>query len=383
MKVQTVRFSNALFNFLFPMMKAKSLIELASANLLFDQYKSGSSIRRFSCILIIYLTTIMTGFKVPVLIHLRPLRSNSLGDLGYLLFECLSLAFIEMFTIRVWLFFFIRRHQSPEQIEFVQLLDQLDQKSHDRLLYWAKFVSNELTLAALAFIIITMTVEAYNSMNICNLILTAFYLILYSYGCTVTPHDVVILYTYALAAFKVVKDQMEQLEMSLNEYPQFTNPMFQIVSSYFKLINSVRQLNSLSKILMLTSHLLGVPLGSLLIYLALTPATNLLLIFFKITILSAGFVYTIRGYLLIAIFSRADTHSKKIFSRIYSIVVREKHRSLIHVWWLKFILEDISSRENHMAIRTFNSAIDQLHAISRIATTVCILILLFLLKGTS
>ena len=371
-----------IFHLLFPLTEAKCLLDMARIFNLFTQYKSVSPcISQLTSVTLYFLTSI-TVLRMPVLVTFQPLKTSIYGPLGYQFAACSLFAFIEITCLRVWLYAIIRKHRSMEDIEFIQLLQNLDRKTARDVLYWSKVLSVTFTCGAYVFISVFIGYELVVAEDVFEFSVGLFHLALYYHVSRVAQCDVIALYALALAGGEVVLGQMKHLRHSVSVHGQFLDPMFAILGHYYKLVESVRQLNSLSRTLMLASKQLVIPLVSVAFFLVATPANDLFSILFKLVALNVAIVYAIHGYILIAALSRVDTMSKRLYIEINSLIARKKHTNLANVLRLNLILEDLSSHKSHLVAREFSGSISQMDAFNSAISTLSVLTLLFSLRAT-
>ena len=371
-----------IFYLLFPLTEAEFLLDLARIFDLFTQYKTlGPCINQLTSATLYFLTW-MTVLQSPMLVELQPLKTSIYGSLGYLFAVCTLLGFSEIACLRVWLYTIIRKHRLMENIEFIQLLQNLDRKTARDVLYWSKFLSVNFTCGAYAFVSIFIGFELVIAEDFFQFAVGLFHLALYFHVSRVAQCDVIALYAFALAGCEVVLGQTKHLRHSVSVYGQFLDPMFAILGHYYKLVESVRQLNSLSRTLMLASKQLVIPLVSVAFFLVATPANDLFSILFKLVALNVAIVYAIHGYILIAALSRVDTMSKRLYIEINSLIARKKHTNLANALRLNLILQDLSSHKSHLVAREFGGSISQMDAFNSAISTLSVLTLLFSLRAT-
>ena len=381
LKQQLVTLANGVFKFLIPASQAKTLVEFANIHLLFDRYRTRDSLIRLIIILTGYILTIFTGLQVPLLVLFKPLKSKVLGTIGYLLFGCLATSFIEDIVLRLWLYFFVPK--SVEQIQFVQLHQKRDERSRRKVLNLLQFFTTQITASSYVFYLILVTFDTLASIDgeyfVYTLTFYLIYLQVLRYGIV----DPLILYAFAISGIQVVMDEMRKLKSALRDFDQYSNPLFQVLHCYDNLCTSVKQLNSLSKILAWTHNLMVIPLMGQIIYLALEPAEGLVLQIFKSAIISAAAFYTLRGYILISLLSQAHTESKHIGTLIHSIIARRRRTDLGQLKRLRIILEDLSSHHSHLAIREYGDTISQFDTYTSVMSTISIITLLTTLYGSN
>ena len=381
LKQQLVALANGMFKFLVPASQAKTLLEFAKVQLLFDRYRTRDSLIRLIIILAGYILTIFTGLRVPMLVPFQPLKSKVLGTIGHILFSGLAISFIEDIVLRLWLYFFVP--ESVEQIQFVQLHQKRDERSRRKVLNLLQFSATQVTASSYVFYFILFTFDILSSIDGEYFVSTLTFYLIYFQVLRYGINDPLILYAFAISGIQVVMDEMRKLKSALRDFDQYSNPLFQVLHCYENLCTSVKQLNSLSKILAWTHNLLVIPLMGQIIYLALEPVEGLVLQIFKIAIISAAAFYTLRGYILISLLSQAHTESKHIGTLIHSIIARSRLTDLGQLKRLRIILEDLSSPHSHLVIREYGDTISQLDTYTSVMSTISIITLLTTLYGSN
>lgn len=371
------------FQSLFPLVKAECLLDLAVINKSFHKIKTISYWIEQLNVLAFYLMFMLTAARVPFFIFLQPLRSFDFGPTGYQFSMIASFAFIEMIGCRLWFYFAERKHPSLEQIEFIELLRQLNQQSHDRILKWTKVISLQYTCNGAVFGIFLIGIEILSSKDIWHFTIGLIHLAIYFHAIRIAPSDVLILYVYAFAGQKVIMDQMVELRRLVAQYGQLRCPMVAIVKQYLRLVKSIQRLNSVCTFLMLMSKSLVIPMGSMVFIISATPSSGSVSFIFKFIILLVTIFHIAHGYFLIALLSRVDTMSKRLYSEVNSVIVRAKCHSWNEILQLKSILEDLSSVKNHLAVRELNGQVTQMDTFDSAMLTQTILTQMFSLRGLS
>ena len=130
--------------YLFPVLQAESLFDLAIANKLFDEYKTISSWMRQICFLAVFFVYITRSLDLPLPESMKILRESVYGPSGHRMAVIGALVGIQMLAVRLWLYFLISKHNSIGTIGFMQLLNELKRKPHDETLFIAKLISINL-----------------------------------------------------------------------------------------------------------------------------------------------------------------------------------------------------------------------------------------------
>lgn len=115
---------------------------------------------------------------------------------------------------------------------------------------------------------------------------------------------------------------MRQLVESVENHLYLT---FELFHYYKKVLQSIKQLNVLTKFLVLTSKMLVVPFGSMCFVVVELPTYDWFPFIFKVFLLTASFLFGIPGYLLIAKLAQVDKLSKKLHVKLHSIIARREH----------------------------------------------------------
>lgn len=378
--MRILKFVKNFYIYLFPLMQAKSITMWACDGLLFDHFTSSIEILEKIFIIILYILTMLTGFRIPYFVNFRLIRSNVLGPIGQLLCFAAALGFVEIFILRIWTLLVLRKYRFIRKIDFVKLVEKLNPKAQSSILYWSKILFFETSVSAYIFFALTNTIEMINSTNTLEILTTIFWSIGYIEIVRVGIHYVPILYTFSVAGFKIVMDSIELLkQMVINT--QILHSMNQIEQIYFDYISSVKKLNTLTGMLLFTSNLLVIPMTSGLVFLALIPADSTLLMIYKVLIFVTGTFYSIRGYIFIVILAQVNTRSKCLYQSINSSIARRRVVSVINVRKLNLILEDLASPMSHTVVRGFNYAVTQMDAYNSIISTASMITLYFSFEG--
>ena len=381
-KESAKNFAKWLFMSLFPLTRAKSLVDLASCNQLFDDYRTFRSWMQRLCTLVFHAMYLLRAVKASFLYDLQVLRSPAHGPLGYLLAVCTGLGCIELIILRVWLYFLSRKYQSMEKVKFIQLVKQLNKDTHDKMLFWTKFVSVQSTCSSFNFVSFIMGIQIFNAVDMKERIAGILLLAVNYCSVRILLSDVLILYIYSVAGFNVVLCHMNALSQAVSQYNQFSRPMFAILRQYKCLTESIEQLNSLSRPLVLASEILVIPLASTVFLISATPSHDLAASIMKASGILMGIIYSLHGYFLIAILSRVETNSKKLHSQICSTIFTNTHGHWEQVVKLTHILEDIPSDRSHLVVREFGGKVTQMDvfdsAISTLNTSILLISFKFL-----
>ena len=368
LKLQIVNVLKQVLEFFFPITKASTFLDLAEVHALFEKL-SKIRVRRL-CIYFCYFVCFLVALKAPVLVSIQPLQSKTLGLIGYMLFVSLALAFTEVIILRIWLYLLLRKNGSPEQIQFIQLIRNLDKRIERSVLKWVKLIDVQIMSSSYVFWLLLVIYDGMESLGNKSFFFLIMFYIFYIDVIRYGINDPVILYSMAISGFTIVMKDIQHLKQALMDYDKYSDPLFHIFILSKNIMDEIRKLNTLAKMLLWTHNLLVIPLMSQVIYLALTPANGWILKLFKFAVLSAATLYTLRGYILVAYLSQADTETKKIASLLYSTMVRGKHRTVGQILRLKLILEDLSSPTSSMVVREFHSKVSQIDAFYSVMSTI-------------
>ena len=366
--------------FLFPMLRAKSLREFASLNKLFDKNVSLSLSYWYLNSLLIYLVTLMTVLRVPFLTVLQPLRPSIYGLPGYQLAVCCLLGYSEISAMRFWCQFACR---STENTKFIQLLEQLSEKSHKTILFTSKIISVMFTISSYVFGFFVVAVEIVAGKEMVDLIASLFHLFLYFHVARIDQAALMTLYVFAIADYRVISGQMQHLRQSVSQFNPFSHPIFAIFIHYSTLMESVQQFNFLGKVLMLMSKLFVIPLASMAAFMAVTPADGTILVIFKILTLSTAVFYALYGYVLVVVLSQVDTMSKRLYCEINSVIARSLPGKSMGKLQLRMLLEDLGCQRSHVVVREFGGTVTQMDACNSFISTGSLVLLLVAFKNTS
>lgn len=376
------KFLKQICYFLFPMVRMNQLEHFIEINNLFGGYPSYSSKAREVLLLVICLLTCLSGFRVPILTKWQPKLRNTVGQVGDWIFSIAAFECIECAALRIWVYWTSRKYQSKDEIEIIQLIKQLGSKTKDVIVLCCKLITIPINISSYAFVLTLVLIEP-TDINLSGVLLNLFYFFGYFEIIRRAINDVIILYVYSVAGFFVVMDKMEALRKSIAEYDHFQNPMFDILANYAQLIKSVKQLNSVATILMVSSNSLVIPLGSLDILMAITPTDSLTSELIRLSMFAGAAVYTLRGYILIVILSRVDTVGKKLSRELYSTILRCNQKDVLNVKRIAMILEDMSSSSSRIVAREKHSIVNQMDALNSLSSTVSTLALIFDLRGST
>lgn len=369
------------FLFIFPPSRAEYIIELSSNKSLLNTYKDFKSQIKYFTLYFFCILIISAAFQLPFLESLQPIRPKSFGQIGKFVFIGQAFGCIEVLVIRIWLYYLIYNKKDPLKIEFVQLITLLDKKKNDIILKRANMVIVNTTLTAYIFHTLELFLIINDAESISRIILSTIHTLGYFQLVRIGITDGPILYTFAVAGFSVVHDQVLTLRQMVN-HCGILYPIHQVIEKYFVTINSVRKLNSLTGSLLMTSNLLVIPIASVVIISFLIPINGWTMRIAKHAILGTGFIYSVRGYVLIALLSKIETSVKKLQYSINSIIARRSFNDPIRLKVLKVILEDITSERSRISVREIGSKVDQMDFYNSIVSTLSIVTLLFTLRNS-
>ena len=370
-----------LFRSVFHLTKAKSLVDLASRNQLFDDYRTFRSWMHQSCIFLFHAMYLLRAVNAPFLYDLQALTSPAFGPFGYLSALGVSISSVELIILRIWLYLLTQKYQSMEGVKFIQLIKQLDKDTHDKMLYWTKVVSVLSLCASFNAASFWVGIQISNVDDLRQKIVGILLLAINYYCARIVLSDVLILYIYSMAGLHVVLCHMNALSQVVSQYNQFSYPMFAILLKYKCLIESIEQLNSLSRPLVLASEILVIPVASTVFLISATPSHDLATSIMKASGIILGVIYVLHGYFLIAILSQVETNSKNLHSQICSAIVNNTHGHWEQVVRLTQILEDISSHRSHLVVREFEGKVTQMDVFDSIISTVNTMVLLVFFKS--
>ena len=366
-----------LYDFLFPVIHSHSLNDLLYTNVLFDNYKTPSSWFQHIFVSITYLMTMVSGFRIQIAVDFHPLSARSLGEVGDRVITFGAFVCMEIIIHRIWLYMLIHKYHKVEQVPFVKLLHKIDNNLDKSILKFIKVISSEVQLGGYGFQTIMLVTECLNSKDICQFMVSVFYYIGFIQVIRMGITDSMILYTLTAAGFEVIKTQMDSFEKSIDDYKDYPCNTYDLMDHYYEMVLSIEQLNSITKILMSSNDITVIPCGSAVIFLMLVPDSNPVYVAAKYIVLGAIIVFTLRGYILVAMLSYVDTRAKRIYLNINSIIFRVKRRRLIDIYRLKLIMEDIACIKSHVVVREFSGRVTQMDVYNSIISTISFLTLLF------
>lgn len=364
--------------FLFPLLQAKSLVDLALVNRIFDEYKTiGSYPHRISLLLVLSVYVVQV-LRLPLPESMKILRTSVYGSCGWQMAVVGTLASCQVLVLRVWFYVIIRRHLSIERIAFVQLMRKLDLEAEKKVHFLAKLISLNVMTNSYIFALVLFCTELYFSIGIWHGLFISFHFATLFCVATSASNDVVILYVYAFAGCNSVLNQMKQLLKTVKYHPHLISTLS---CQYEMAVQSVQQLNSLTRFLVLVNELLVVPLGSMCFMLLSTPTDDLQASVFKMSTLAAVTVFVVPGYLLTAKLAQVDEMRKKLYTECNSSIARRGNSSIVS--HLKVISEDASCLRSHLVLREFSGRITQRDTLDNILSTLSIVMLFFSFQGTS
>lgn len=363
--------------FLFPLARAKTLIDFAIIQKLFNYKDKSSLLVIYPLLLFCMFTTFLSAIHAPILVHLQPFRSPILGLIGQ--FKCIASVFTisESVIIRFWLFHHLRKASSIDAIAFVHLLQNLHTKAHDAIVARVKFVSAQTLLGGYILNVVASIPMIMGAQNEWEIYMALAHLTIVLIIARNIMNDPTIIYNFAIAGSVVVTGQMEELKCALIEYRESRVSMVRVLAVYWKLVRSIKQLNSITRVIMASSSLCALPMCSCVIFIALLPNETVVYNIVKYTISVSAFILTVRGYFLVAVLSQVDTQSKKVHSMITCILARGEHGGHNDSSRLQLIIEDLSSLRSHLVLREATSSVTQMDFYRTVSSGVSLVTLFF------
>lgn len=366
--------------FLCPQIKAKCLLDFTSTNKLFDEYRTVSHVIEQCSGWLLYLLFIVTALQVPLPRAFQIFQAPTYGSMGSVLVYLGAVGGFQIFIVRMWLYYTIRKNHSVENIGFMQLLNQLHPQSEEKIFFWTKCISISLTCSIYSLVSVHLTIEIYFWHDIYHLLFILYHAMTLVQAARTGPSDLLTLNAYAVTGCEAVLAQMEELRKSIAHLDQFAQPMFCILEQYSRVIMSVKQLNQLceptiSEVLTLDGKLLVVPFGSMLFVLVMSPASDSSYVFKYISILAAGF-FAFHGYLITVELAKVYSMSMKLSAEINSTLARNRQQHFSSVIQLRMILEDMSSSKSHLCARD-TGRVTQMDVYDSIISTLSTLTLFF------
>ena len=372
-------FSKEIFYLFFPLTRAKSLVDLVKIEGVMGPYGM-KSISGLLFDFIVMLGCSLRALDLQLLLPLQPYRT-ALDKTSRLETMGASLAAFEIAMFRIWCYNILRKCGSLGEIDFIKMLDRLDAVTNAKMVYWSRIFCLEVALGGYILNLGMTLIQITYSSSVLEISVHVFYCVGFCHVCRTLLNDLVILYFYALSGSGVAMKLMNRLNDAVTRYGQEPLSILDILSSYFELIETVEQLNSLSKMLSLSANTLTLPMMALVILIATLPGTGLLFNFAKFSIVSGVTIFCLRGYILIGFLSQIDTENKKMRSLLHSMLARGHHAGVRHMYVLHHILEDVSSRNSRTVAREFNSALTQMDLFKSLMSTFSHITLFFSFYG--
>ena len=358
---------------LFPLLRAKSLTDLATITKLFE-YNTVSFYLRQMFYFMTYSVFFVRALQLPVPEDLQFLRASVYGSVGHRMAVISFFVYCHFLAARVWLYTVFRKHQSIETIGFMQLLKQLKEKSQVEMLSAVKLISTNIITSRYALILVLILIELYFSISTMHLLFILCLSVAFFPTSRSLAADEIVLYVFAVAGCNAVLEQMEQLRKTAQHYPHVT---FILLNEYFKTVRSIKKLNPLGKFLVLLIELIVVPFGSMIFILLASPTNDHSAFILKVFTLVTTFAFGLFGYLLIAKLAQVNQVSKKLYTECNSLIARRQNLPVSNVLVLRNIIEDASCSRSHLVLREFAGTITQMDAYESIISTVSLLTLFF------
>lgn len=370
-------YSTIVFSYLLPLTKARQIKDFISTNKLFGRYNSLNYVLNQSYFFTMLIMITISAVRVPSLANIQLLQVNDPFD--RLVSINAAFMFYEITLLRLWLYWLVRKHNVVDKIPFIQLLSKMKKTAQFSFTRTSKYVLVFVDFGFYVGIVIYFTWRLVTSIGTRQVVMNIFYFIGFMQIVQNGVNDVLILYSFTVAGSKVVMKQFKQFESAISHYlyNTFQRPMLHLLCLYVDLTQSIQQLNSITRVLMLTSEVILFPVVSSFIYLGLQPEQGLLMNILKFAITVDGFLYFNRGHFLVALLSQIDSEGKKVYSMIHSAIARNEHDNYCHVVQLKMILEDMSCSRSHMVVREFNGIVNQMDVYESLVSTSSVLFLLY------
>lgn len=268
---------------------------------------------------------------------------------------CAALAYFEIITVRLW---FHGRVKMKNGLDFVQLLSQYDPVNHRRIVTGLKcsgFALTTLTSSLFALICLwhirRTPVDEYFILTcqVCWLLLIVNYIRVHTY-------DIPVTYATAIVVNLVIHKKMEAFDDSIDHIKSRKH----FALSYLRVVHAVLISRELISLINQLNRMIVVPFcGMVITQLYLDPDDDQSVMMRRF-VLTIGFGYTARGYMLIGFCSMIYHKSQKIHTHLASISARNNliepiKRSILFIVW------DIASQYNHLTFVDSNdSKIDRL-----------------------
>ena len=372
---------------LIPLVYAQSLVDLVRINHLFPNLRRASIVFRTSFLFITYFFMIICGMNIDLFEKYHPAVKGSMGEIGERILAALSITFLEVFIVRIWLIHLDRGRGRLEEIDFFKVLKQMRQDESEKWLAKSKIASLCLYIVSL-LTCQSMTIFQLVSLDLDwdDRLIRVIWIIASIFMVEWTMHDLPILYTIVMASVAVIEDKAQNLLFhlrNLDSRRQSKSKICLILLKYKNLVKSISRVNTISKFLITVGKVLAIPLFSAFLFAYLTPVSSRAHIIIKYIASIAGIVYTVRIFFLIGYLSRMTCLSNQIYSLCASKAARETSRERVFiVKKLTAIMEDIAGPKNQLLFQEFSGEITPLDLVESIMSTFSFLALFFSLRNT-
>ena len=372
---------------LIPLVYAESLVDFVKINKLFPNLKSVSTVVRMIFLLVTYFLIIICGMGSELLSKYQPLINNSMGEIGGRIFAAFSITFFEVFVIRVWLVFLDRGRGRLEDIEFLQVVKQMQQDKKERWIKRSRIASLCLyivTISTCEFIMFFQLITL--DLKLDDLLIRVVWVVASALIVQFTVPDLPILYTLIVASMVVVEDKAKDLLSHLDRLDTRKDSKHKlklILLKYQDLVESIEKVNNFSKFIVSVGKVLAIPLFSSFLFVYLTPVSDAVHMAIRYIATIAGTVYTVRIYVLIGYLSRMTHISNRIHNLCASKAAQERSKDRVFVVKkLTYIMQDIAGERSHLLLDEFVGKITPYDFLDSIISTFSFLVLFASLRNT-
>lgn len=367
-------FVKIIANYFFPLLTVDSLQKFISVNVLFPRNVILDKIKIFY-LYFCYISLLLSIFNIEKLSSYLPLGNKYLGLFGEVMQYIYLFGLVEFMIIRTWLLY-LNFKNDPKNIPFIKVINQLDDVSMKKLVSFSKSIFIQLYLGGYLMIEFLQLSKLYYKIGADlneNLIMITWSLS-HLVFIRLAVNDTVIMYITVVAGFKVIDDKINKLFQNIENSILLPTSFRR---DYYEVIESIGQLNTLVKVLMLTSQMLLIPLFTSTIYIAINPVDGLLLNIMRIVGILNSSVYASRGYLMTAFLSKVETQSKILYKKLMTQIARREQTDTKPYYLLITVIEDLSCRFNKFSLREFDGKLTQSDALQSVTATASLIMLLY------
>lgn len=352
--------ANLIASFLYPWSQSKTIEDIIMQLAMFPESNSPRRIFIFACSVLWCLVMILKGFFFPffgnpLLEEILCYSKHSLGSMGQLSFVVSGCAFIEILSVRLYIF-----HEfstSPDhRPNFLRLLDSSYIKEDKTVINLIKLSNLMIVFMGNIFCLLLNSLSALGIKTLPGKLFIPFWMFLAVIAPSYAGPDTNTVTSVAIVCFmsiiKVSKEVIDEVS-SMTRRKENLNPQFivDILTNYTRVKKRVAMYTNLSTLLMLISDILIIPIYAIILS-AIPMASESVKLLLKVILIVSGTAYCLRGYILTALLSGMSWQSRGLHSKLISLLVR-KTIHFQHKLLISYILEDLSCTRNHWAISKF------------------------------